>query len=288
MVAMPTRNTTALLIDAVDVMENDPRSYLGISSIGEECLRKLWYGFHFAKVEKEIPQRISRIFNTGHIAENFIISDLKRIGYEVYRYNEAGEKVEMTGALGEAQDICVGQTGHYRGHTDGTVLGVIEAPKTEHLLEMKTHAEKYFKQLIKDGVKKAFPKHYDQMQEYMRLRRLTRALYVAYNKNTSAYYFERVKFDKERAEELKHKAFDIIISTSPPPAAFNERWWGCRTCQYFDICHKGEKPDKNCRTCAHCDIEDKGEWSCGQKDGATLTKAEQLKGCGLYKIGWDL
>ncbi len=43
--------------------------------------------------------------------------------------------------------------GHIAGSMDGCGLGFVEAPKTWHVLEFKTSGEKYFKKLVKGGVR---------------------------------------------------------------------------------------------------------------------------------------
>ncbi len=287
MAKIPNQITTLNIVEMDDVVEDNPRGYLGMSGIASDCERKLWYGFHWVNPLRSHTQRIERIFNTGHIAESFVISDLKRIGCEVYRYGEDGHKIEMTGAKDEKQDECSDIAGHFKGHTDGNIIGVPEAPKTEHLLEIKTHNDKSFKDLLKNKVRVSKPVHYGQMQIYMHYRKQTRALYVAYNKNDSAYYFERVYYDQTVAEDLVRKAREIITSEQPPTKKFEKTWFACKWCDYKDICHGSELPAANCRTCEHGDIENEGKWSCGLDD-KELDKASQLRGCEFHKFGWGL
>lgn len=286
MVAIPDfQNTTKHKIECVDITNEKPRSYLGMSSIGDECERKLWLSFHWA-AKKTHSQRINRIFNTGHIAEGFIIEDLKRIGVDCF-YRFGDKKVEMTGAIDEKQEGFVDVAGHFRGHCDGRVLGIPEAPKTEHLLEMKTHNDKSFKEVAKKGVKEAKPMHYAQMQVYMHYAGLKRALYVAYNKNDSDYYFERVYYDKGEAEDLIRKASGIIMSEEIPACKFSKTWFACRWCEYKDICHGEDRAERNCRTCNKSDIFNNGKWECS-KTGKEISYEEQLAGCRYHKFGWNL
>src|SRR5574344_3153084 len=66
------------LIDAY-ISEKTPRGYLGASSIGESCTRKLWYKFRFAKKEQIDDARLMRLFNRGHLEEARFIALLKMI-----------------------------------------------------------------------------------------------------------------------------------------------------------------------------------------------------------------
>jgi hypothetical protein len=47
------------------------------------------------------------------------------------------------------------------------------------VVEFKTHSAKSFRKLVQRGVAEAKPQHWAQMQVYMQLTGLTRALYVA-------------------------------------------------------------------------------------------------------------
>ncbi len=261
-----------LLCEIIEEKANEkPRGYLGMSSIGDPCSRKLWYEFHFATDKNEFPERTKRIFDTGHIAEAFVIKDLEKIGCEVTN----------------AQAECVGVSGHFKGHIDGEVVGVIEAPKTVHLLEIKTHNDKSFKDVAKKGVKASKPVHYAQVVIYMKKRKLTRALYMAYNKNTSEYYPERIYADNDHARGLEEKATYIISSEEPPPKEFSRTWFACKWCDHFSICHDNTPAANNCRTCVNVDICDDGVWKCA-KHKRNLSIEEQKKGCGDYQIGWGL
>lgn len=279
------QNTLKNKIDAVEIEVDDPRPYLGMSSIGEECERKLWLGFHWSTT-RSITARVNRIFRDGHAAEAKMISDLKSVGVECF-FRFDGEKEEMFGLVDEKQECFSDVAGHFKGHCDGRALNVPEAPKTEHLIEMKTHNEKYFNELKKKKVKESHPKHYAQMQIYMKKAKLKRALYIAYNKNTSEYYFERVYYDKDFANELLAKAASIIMSEEIPHCKYKSTWYSCKWCEYRGICFEGERAQRNCRTCEKSDICNDGKWEC-RRQAKELSYDEQLIGCRYHKYGWGL
>jgi len=279
-------NTTAYKVESI-VHEQEPRGYLGMSGLGHPCSRTLWYGFHFVSKRESITARMKRLFNRGHQEEPVIISDLKSAGIEVFKViNE--EEVEMTGEKDEDQEELIGFAGHAKGHPDGRVRGLPEAPKTVHLLEMKTASDAQFKKIKKLGVKKAKPVYYSQAQRYMDKMGLTRALFVVTNKNNDERHYERVKIDKDYAEILAKKEQDIILAEAPPPKiSENRNWIDCKYCNHKDVCHGGQQPERNCRTCNHADIADNGRWECNmhQRD---LTLDEQIKGCEFWSQGWGL
>lgn len=287
MAKIPEPVTTLSLLDKQKTVSYG-RPYLGMSSIGTDCERKLWYGLHWV-VKKETSARTNRIFSDGHNAEAGIISDLKRIGYEVYRICPiTGDEIEMTGEVGEEQEEMIGFGGHAKGHNDGRVRGVIESPKTPHLLEMKTANDKSFKDTQSKGVQRAKPVYYAQCQRYMHDLKLTRTLFVMKNKNDSSYYIERIKYDRDFALDLIRKEREIIISDAPPTKRFNDTWYECKWCDDKDVCHDGKEPEKNCRTCEFADMEDNGIWTCQKQNDRALDIEEQKAGCKLYRKGWGL
>jgi hypothetical protein len=265
---LPTINATKLLLDELTFPRRRGNS-VPMSSIGDNCARRLWLGLHWAVKSGGMSLRIKNLFATGTKAEDFIIKDLERIGIKVTKRQE-----EITGFMG-----------HARGFTDGRCENVPEAPKTEHLLEMKTHNEKYFKILIRDGVKKGFPKHYAQCHRYMKGLGLKRTLYAGYNKNTSEYYIERIHYDSGFADDLIRKEQNIIASPTAPTKQFERSWFECKFCAFIGVCHDQEPLDKNCRTCEHSDLGEEGKWFCTFLEGEQheIPKSVQETGCEHYK-----
>jgi hypothetical protein len=291
MPAIPeNRQTTEYLMESGTSC--DPRrDYLGMSSLGNSCARALWYSFHWASPQEQHTPRQKRIFNRGDLEEARIISDLKAIGYEVFRLDSQGNEVEMTGAIGEEQEELLGFAGHVRGHPDGRVRGVIEAPKTVHLLEMKTAKASKFAEFKKKGVKRTSPTYYSQAQSYMNKMSLTRTLFIVTNKDTEERYYERIPFDKDDALELSRRESIIVTSEEPLEKLSNNRnWIDCKWCNHSGVCHDKKTPEQNCRTCVYVDIESNGVWSCGNDDQMLekLPTEVQLVGCPLYKKGWSL
>ncbi len=266
MAKIPERNNTTIAkIDGKIIENNNPRPYLGMSSIGTACMRKLWYGFRWARAT-EHTARTERIFQVGHFYEEEMIKDLKSVG------------VKFIDSQTEYSDV----TGHFKGHSDGLIIGVSEAPKSKHIFEAKTHNDKSFKSVKKDGVEKSKPLHYAQCQIYMKYQKVKRAYYMAYNKNTSEYYCERIYYDANYADDLERKAHGIILSENPPEKEFAKTWYECKWCNYYDICHNSDRDiRKTCRTCQHIDILNDGKWSCAKLD-RELSYDQQLRGCDLY------
>lgn len=283
MVLIPEpENTTENAIESIET-DQIGRSYLSMSSIGNECIRALWMGFRWC-TKSTITARTKRIFNRGDIEEARIITDLKSVGIEVYRM-EGDKKIELFGTIGEKQHELTGFAGHCKGHTDGECLGVIEAPKTPHLLEIKTMAEKYFKALKKEGLRASNPAYYSQFTMYMGYQKLMRTLFIATNKNDEHRHYERIKFDKPHYEHLQEKERNVILSEFIPKKQFKSTWFACRFCTHRYGCHHGAEIQKNCRTCKHVDLDMGGVWSCSLQSDKELSVEDQHKGCQLYNLG---
>jgi hypothetical protein len=270
----PEQHTVAAILAAYTAKaanEEGERTYLGMSTLGTECDRALWYTFRWASPPEKHDGRMLRLFQTGHREEERMIDDLRM----------AGVDVQATDPTTGGQWAFVGAGGHMRGHADGKALGIVEAPKTEHLLEFKTHSEKSFKALLKDKVEKAKPGHFSQMQLYMHFGGLTRAFYLAHNKNTDELYSERIEYDALKAMQFVARAERIIKAQTPPAKLHDDPTakmaWHCNYCAARGVCHEAAWPRTNCRTCLHSTPVE-GGWHCA-RFGKMLETAEQRIGC---------
>lgn len=231
--------------------ENGHREHLGASLIGHECARHLWYVFRWAGREA-FSGRMLRMFDTGKREEARVYAELRGIGCEVWADDGTGQyRVSAVG-------------GHFGGSMDGVVQGIPEAPKAPHVLEIKTHAAKSHADVAKKGVQASKPMHWTQMQTYMHLAGIDRALYFATNKDTDAIYTERVRYDKDTGERIIAKAEAIIRATEPPIRLSDDpEYFSCRWCSHASICHGTDVPEVNCRTCAYSTpSEATGKWVC--------------------------
>ncbi len=109
------------------------------------------------------------------------------IGCTVYQINP------VTGKQWSFSESTTGH--HFQGNADGIITGLPQAPKSPHLLEIKTASDKMFKDMQKSGVKKSKPEHYAQMQIYMKWSidqfgadGCQRALYFVVNKDNDDIY----------------------------------------------------------------------------------------------------
>jgi hypothetical protein len=274
--------TTAIYAHWKTRGDSEPRRrYLGMSSIGEQCERWLWYSFRHA-AEEDFPGRLYRLFNRGHREELVIAEELRGIGCEVHLEKPEGGQFGFS-------DIG----GHFKGHMDAAILGVLEAPKTWHVGELKTHNNKLFNELLKHGVAKAHPKHFAQMQSYMRYSGMTRTLYVAINKDNDEIYTERVRYDAAFAGQIEAKAHRVVTATKPPAKIAERRDdFRCKFCAAKALCHGTSGPEPavpiekpSCRQCVHAtpELDGDGRWSCA-KHGKDLTTEDQERRCPSFLL----
>ena len=231
------------------------RTYLGGSEIGKPCERELWYSFRHC-TENDFSGRLYRLFQRGHNEEETFVKDLRDIGCEVWEVDEDGKQFEVS-ACG----------GHFKGHTDGVAR--IPGHNKPHLLEFKTSNTKDFKKLEKEGVEVCKPVHYAQMQVYMELMNLERALYMVVCKETDEIYTERVRYSKKDAENLLKKAERVIYGDLPERPYDREDYYLCKFCDARKICWGSQSPEPSvpiktlsCRQCVHAEPTKDGEWNC--------------------------
>ena len=251
--------------------QEPPRPHMGCSLIGTSCERWLWLSFRWAVIEP-FQGRILRLFRRGQNEEETVVQDLESIGCVI----------EYTGD--NQRRISFGS--HVSGSLDGIIRsGLPTAPKTEHLLEIKTHGLKSFQQLKKHGVEKSKHQHYVQMQLYMKAEGLTRALYYAVCKDNDEIYTERIKYDNATAlKYLDRGIHTALTDRMPPPLSTKPDWYECKWCAAHSFCHeKAPIKERNCRTCKFSKPEENSTWSC-QVHGPDIPVEFQRVGCDRYEI----
>ncbi len=258
------------------------RGYIGASIIGHHCSRGLWYNFRWCGRE-QFSGRMYRLFDRGDVEEPRMIADLKSIGCTVHEIDpRTGEQFEV-----KAVD------GHFSGHMDGCALGIPEAPKTWHVLEFKTHNTRSFRKLVKSGVRESKPMHYAQMQIYMHLTGMNRALYMAVNKDDETLYTERIKLNKAEAKALLAKAERVVYSNEPPLRAGKDPGANeCKYCNFINLCHSNPMGvavpcEVTCRSCEFARPTKDGDWTCIQKQ-KTLSTNDQIRACCQHLFNPDL
>jgi hypothetical protein len=262
----PTSSTQRAIQDAL-VANHDDWESVGVPAgdIGVECDRAIWLAFRRASAPEAIDWKKRRIFERGNIEEDRLLDLLRLVGCEVWGQQD---RVRAAG-------------GHLRGKIDGRVLGLIEAPKTEHVVECKSAKDEYFKPVKKHGVKIGMPKHYATFQFYMWGLGLNRVVYMMSNKNDEDLHIERVELDVEYAMRSVARIERIVNAPEPPSRLCSKRDdFRGMFCRQAAVCWGEEMPRSHCRTCLHSTplMDGNAGWDCARW-AKPLSLPEQDDGC---------
>lgn len=212
------------------------RTYLGMSAIGHECSRKLWYDMHEPIAEQFNAATLKR-FDDGHRSEDLMATRLRMApGVQLWTVDpDTGE-----------QFGCEDFDGKFSGHMDGVILGLHQAAATPHVWEGKSVNEKSFakfKKLKADlGEKQALeawnPVYFAQAQAYMGYFDITRHYLTVCTPGVRDWDSARTEFDPAAFIKIKDKARRILGSTIPlARISSNPEWFQCKYCVYHDHCH---------------------------------------------------
>lgn len=275
MVAIPefTNTTPARIFAAREAEQENWDSYgTPVSQANDPCPRKIWYGLRWLLLPETFKGRILRIFETGQIHETQMIEDLRRIGCEVR---------ETDPVTGKQFAVALAR-GFLRGRIDALVTGLPEAPKTEHVVEIKSAKNTDFSAIVKHGVAKKKPEHYGQIILYMLDTGLTRGAYIVVCKNTDQIHIERLRLEDvlDDAERIVAQVESLIDAESPPPKLHDDGdKFPCSFCRFKGHCQEGDMPERRaCRTCLHFRFTRDGNGEC-VRWGDPKTPSSQKEGC---------
>ena len=248
---------------------------IGAAKAGTECARALWYDFRWT-TKKVFTGRMLRLFQTGHIEEARMVANLRAAGVNVLDVdpNAINEKTGQP-----RQWELTDATGHIVCRMDGALIGVKEAPAIWHVGEFKTHSDKSFKLLLKEGLHKSKPEHVAQCQIGMHLSGMHRAFYLARNKNTDELWSTILEYDAQYCVDLMARLEGIILAPVPPARiSNNSSFFKCKFCDHAPVCNFGTLPPRSCRTCLHSQPENGAAWRCTLRD-ELRDRDQQREGC---------
>lgn len=219
-------------VDASMRRDEARRAYVGASSIGATCERRVQYEYMGAPYDdgwREDP-RMLRIFQRGHMVESMAALWLVDAGFRLTQSWNGRARGGFRAAGGE-----------FAGHSDRVVTGGPLDLPYPFLWEHKCLGAKGWKNVAKRGVKKAEPAYADQIatyQAYMNLPAPT--LFQATNADTMELHFEFVAFDKKRAQDASDRAVAIIEDTRAgalrPRCTDDPDFYKCRDCPFKGRC----------------------------------------------------
>lgn len=216
-----------VLVDALSKLERieTPRDYIGASSVGDECQRKIWFQYTGAQANKVVGRQ-RMIYQTGHLLEKMILDDLELAGFLSERPCEGNNNLAVS---------CKGFE-VFRGHMDG----LIAINGVDYILDIKTANDASFNRFVKHGLRSWSESYHDQLQAYMGMTGFKHAILLCLNKNTGEMHEETVNFNVVHYEFLINKAQQIAQAKSPPPrVSANPMFFKCKMCSYSEVCHNG-------------------------------------------------
>lgn len=268
----------AAIIDRKIAKDQPPiRSHLGCSILGHPCDRYIWLSFRWAVAEYK-SGRMLRLLDRGSREEPVMIELLRKAGAVI---SDAEHQLGVI--LGD----------HVSGHIDAIINGGLPGYEDKRMIvEIKTHSEKSFRDLVAKGVEKSKPTHFVQMQLYMMGSGIRFALYAAVCKNNDELHFEVVEYDDAVATKYLDRGVRLASQDQIPPPIGGPSWYQCQMCAYRSFCHGPEDIDRttkniNCRTCAHSTAGDDWSWHC-ERHGKPLNYSRQVKGCQSHVFHPDL
>lgn len=210
------------LIDKIKTKPDEPRPYIGASSIGSDCMRQIWYGYKGYEGEQHTP-RMQRNIDIGKRFESMVLDWLEAAGVKVERPSEKNNYLSFSD--NEITYFC--------GHADALL------PKLDAVIDVKVIKASSWREFVRKGLFSWSPVYYAQLQSYMGMGDIPYAYLMALNKDTGELHDERIAFDANYYKSLKMRAEMIAISESEPPRVSNHPgWWLCKICKYKGVCHK--------------------------------------------------
>jgi hypothetical protein len=213
------------------------RDYLGASSLGEPCARKLQY--QYLAITPDQATMFSgatlRIFARGHTMEAMMLDWLRSAGFMVQTASSDQQSLGFSVADGRIQ-----------GHADGVIVGDTLVESNDHyprLWENKALGNRSWKTLANKGVAIAKPIYASQIALYQAYLGLDKnpALFTAINADTMAIYSEYVPFNAELAQKMSDRAVMILRACEAqewlPPISRDPCYYHCKCCAWQKICH---------------------------------------------------
>ncbi len=238
MVKIPEKHdpTIEAMFAAIEAAQSDEkRDYLGCSAIGDPCPRKLWYEYQKYDKPDFDAQTLMR-FEDGHRTEDLTADRLRMIKeLQLWTHDDDGNQYGFT-------DF----DGRLRGHCDGVILGLKQAPNKLHVWECKSCDYKKFNEFCnvkarfgeKATLKNWNQQYFVQAQLYMHYLEIDRHYTTVALGGGRAYNTCRTEYEPEVALYYRERARKIIEASEPPPRISDKPdYYICKWCPFADICH---------------------------------------------------
>jgi hypothetical protein len=213
----------------------EQRDYIGASAAGQPCVRAMWYDYHGYKRE---PFKANTLwaFEDGHHSEAIMAARLRAVeGIELWTHKSDSKQYGWS-AMGDK----------FKGHVDGVILGLIQAPKAPHVWEHKCSAAKKFDEftslLAKWGEKATLEQwnmqYFVQAQlnmHFMQIDRHYLTVALAGSRDVAAC---RTEYQPEVAQHCIDRV-GSVLQAEKEPARMSDKpdYYVCRWCKFAKECH---------------------------------------------------
>jgi hypothetical protein len=215
------------LIERAEPPSENCRQYLGASSIGSECLRRVQYDW---MVDPVFPVRTKVIFERGHFFEELTRQNLISAGFKF----GPTERLKFETA-----------EGLFRGHADGIIIDGPQLPALcfPCLWEHKCLKAKGWKAIERDGLVGLYGSYAGQVAVYQAYLEVTNpALFSVTNADTCERLHFSVPFDAQLAQAMSDRAVAVIKATKAgellPRVTEDANDWRCKMCGHRERCWK--------------------------------------------------
>ncbi len=277
----PPQPTVDAIMAALEAEEAERPRYEGYgisaSALGTPCDRQLWLTLRWASDSEPFRGVQLRRFARGNEAETRVIGDLRRVANVQDVDPHTGRQHRFSLARG-----------WIRGKADGIVSGIPDAPKTVHVLEVKSTKAADWRAIKKHGLAAKKPEHWHQLHAGMAGLGYDRGLYIAENADTSELLTERIRLDPEEAARQESRVERAVADHDMPLGMTGEANTEkqaekvqnsppCRFCNHKALCWSDGWARRHCRSCLHFVFGEDANGHCARFD-EPVTPDQQRQG----------
>lgn len=224
--------TAALYARRQQALTETPRDYVGMSELGERCLRHLYLKHMGIPEDTPLTGERLRAMEMGHFFEEMVYIWMQAAGFNILRRDKnTGKQFEFQTA-----------NGLIKGHIDGAITAGPPIPNLVYpaLWENKALKAKYWNGIVKHGLQKANPEYWGQTIQYMGYSGLTNTLFSTINKDTAEIYHCVIPHQPAALQKFADRGVSLIkalqMQLIPARISANADFYICKQCDRRNAC----------------------------------------------------
>lgn len=210
------------------------RTYLGASAIGHDCERQMLFELAGALRERSFKPETLRKFDLGHTLEEMARGWFIDAGFKL-------SQKDRNGRLFVYEQL----DGRFKGHVDGVLLDGPEVPGLAYpaLWEHKGVGNQTYSKVKREGLAKASPGYYAQVQIYMGYLGLEQTVFTVTAAEDGEQQHLLIPFDLDKAQYYSDRAVRVVKALTAgellPKAYRDPSHWICATrCDFRERCSR--------------------------------------------------